>query len=102
MLRREGLYTSLIATCANRASGAPKSLWLDRQAEGRPIPVIVRSSVSTKRSTGWPASSTSPDGSSRSKKKLSALLEQFATDSAAENDDSRLSRKLLTSLPRLS
>ena len=51
--------------------------------------MIVRSSASSARSTGWGASSTSRDRVVEIQKKLSALLEQLATDSTAENGEKR-------------
>jgi hypothetical protein len=43
MLRREGLYSSLISTWRQQRDQGPDAALADRRAARRPIPVIVRS-----------------------------------------------------------
>ena len=68
LLRREGLYSSLIVTWRRQRDEGQTRPWPSRPDAKRPIRVIVRSSGSNGRSIAWATSSTSPDRSSRSRK----------------------------------
>ena len=60
LLRREGLYTSLISEWRKQRDRGALRRWPSRPDASRPIPATARSPGCARRTSAWPASWTRP------------------------------------------